>query len=207
MSDGVSKRMGNLSPEKQALLVLQMKKKKAVEAAAAARAAAAMPRRATSGPAPLSFAQQRLWLLDRLEPGSTAYSMPFALTISGRLDVAALERSFSEVVRRHEILRTTFPAAGGRPQQRIGAAWETAIPVIDLRHLAPAEREAAMGQIGLAEAERPFDLARAPLVEIVGRGYAGDHLAAVIVDHHDGDRHVRSKGAGAVEREPFERLL
>ena len=68
--------------------------------------------------APLSFAQERLWFLDQLEPGDTAYNVPFHLRLTGTLDIDALRRSINEIVRRHDILRTTFPAVDGGPVQR-----------------------------------------------------------------------------------------
>src|SRR6476659_5872325 len=71
---------------------------------------------------PLSFAQSRLWFLDQLDPGITASNIPFAMQMKGRLDIAALERSLSEVVQRHEVLRTTFPAVDGKPSQSIAPA-------------------------------------------------------------------------------------
>ena len=71
----------------------------------------------TGEEAPLSFAQERLWFLDRFEPGSAAYNMPAALRITGDLDTAALAAAFGEIVRRHEVLRTGFPESGGRPVQ------------------------------------------------------------------------------------------
>ena len=81
----------------------------------------------------LSFAQQRLWFLDQLEPGSTAYNMPTGLRLLGALNVAALERSFTEVVRRHEVLRTRIESVAGSPLQVIEAAEAVHLPVVDLR--------------------------------------------------------------------------
>ena len=75
-----------------------------------------MPR---DGPFPLSYAQQRFWFLDQLEPGGTAYNLPIAFRLTGALDVPALEKSLDEIVQRHEILRTIFPAMDGRPVQVI----------------------------------------------------------------------------------------
>src|SRR5690606_39216996 len=84
---------------------------------------------------PLSFSQQRLWFLYRLEPESTAYNISGAVRLRGTLDTDALERSFSEVVRRHESLRTTFHEIDGRPVQRIHAPTPFALPVTDLSGL------------------------------------------------------------------------
>ncbi|HEX3129772.1 MAG TPA: amino acid adenylation domain-containing protein, partial [Thermoanaerobaculia bacterium] len=116
------------------------------------------------GLAPLSFAQERLWFLDRLEPGNPVYNMPMGLRLAGALDVAALERSIGEIVRRHQALRTTFPEVDGEPRQVIGEAEAWRLPVVDLLALPAAAREAEAGRLGVAEAVRPFDLARGPLL-------------------------------------------
>ncbi|MCP4662955.1 MAG: non-ribosomal peptide synthetase, partial [bacterium] len=91
---------------------------------------------------PLSFAQQRLWFLDQLQPGGAAYNIPSAVRVRGRLDVALLAQSLHEIVRRHEALRTSFVSVGGRPVQVIAAAPDLELPVLDLRRLAGAAREA-----------------------------------------------------------------
>jgi hypothetical protein len=102
-AEEASRRASDLSPEKLALLVMRMKKK-----SAEAPQAVKIPRRASAEPPPLSFAQQRLWLLDHLEPGTSAYNMPFPARFTGALDVRVLRAAFDEIVRRHESLRTTF---------------------------------------------------------------------------------------------------
>ncbi|HYU30924.1 MAG TPA: amino acid adenylation domain-containing protein [Thermoanaerobaculia bacterium] len=118
------------------------------------------------GGLPLSFAQQRLWVLDQLEPGSAAYNIPLAVRLSGDLPEGLLERVFSEIVRRHEALRTTFAAQDGRPVQVIGAAAPLEIPVTDLRPLPAAARDARARELAREEAQRPFDLQRGPLLRL-----------------------------------------
>jgi len=112
---------------------------------------------------PLSFAQSRLWFLDQLTPGSTAYTLPMYTRLRGALDVAALEKSLSEITRRHEILRTIFPAVDGSPSQAILPPSPGAIPVVDLSGIAMEERERSALRIAAAEAKKPFDLAKGPL--------------------------------------------
>src|SRR5438552_2335063 len=73
--------------------------------------------RSPGGPAPLSFSQERLWLIDQLEPGTDAYNVPIVLQLSGSVDPATLEKSLNEILRRHEVLRATFPAQDGKPAQ------------------------------------------------------------------------------------------
>jgi amino acid adenylation domain-containing protein len=116
-----------------------------------------------TGALPLSFAQERLWFLDRLEPGSTTYNIPAAWRLGGALDEAALERALGEVVRRHEALRTVFAEADGSPVQVIAPFGGFALPVEDLSGLSEADREAAVRLRAREEARRAFDLSAGPL--------------------------------------------
>lgn len=119
-----------------------------------------------TGPIPLSFAQQRLWVLAQLEPDSTAYHIPIALRVRGGLDLPALERSVQEVVCRHEALRTKFQRLNGVPMQVIVQAQPVSIPVIDLQHLPEERREQAAMRLASVEGERPFDLRYGPLIRV-----------------------------------------
>ncbi|HEU4559433.1 MAG TPA: amino acid adenylation domain-containing protein, partial [Longimicrobium sp.] len=116
-----------------------------------------------TGALPLSFAQERLWFLDRLEPGSATYNIPAALRLTGALDERALERALGEIVRRHEALRTVFPEADGSPVQVIAPFGGFALPVKDLSDLSETDREAAVRRRAREEAARPFDLSAGPL--------------------------------------------
>src|SRR3954463_8906898 len=109
------------------------------------------------GVRPLSFAQQRLWFLDQLDPNNPLFNVPVALRLSGTLDVPALQRSLGEILRRHESLRTTFPTEGGQPVQVVSPESSFHLPVV------PAAEEEAR-QRASQEAQKPFDLARGPLV-------------------------------------------
>ncbi|HEU4834404.1 MAG TPA: amino acid adenylation domain-containing protein, partial [Pyrinomonadaceae bacterium] len=113
---------------------------------------------------PLSFAQQRLWFFDQMEPGSDFYNVPAAVRLTGSLDVEALERTLTEVVRRHEVLRTTFASEDGRPVQVIHPAATVELPLIELSHLQVEEREDKVRQLAQAEAAQPFDLSHGPLL-------------------------------------------
>ncbi|HLL70296.1 MAG TPA: amino acid adenylation domain-containing protein [Pyrinomonadaceae bacterium] len=120
---------------------------------------------ARDGALPLSFAQQRLWFLDQYEPESAAYNIPAAVRLSGALDFAALERTFDEVVRRHESLRTSFAvAADGEARQEIAPSLKMKLPLVDLRRMPEREREAAVQRMAAEEARRPFDLSNVPLL-------------------------------------------
>ena len=133
---------------------------------------------------PLSFAQQRLWFLHQLEPGSTAYNLPTALRISGDLDAAALRRALSAVVRRHEVLRTTFPARDGQPSQLVHPAAPVPLPRADLGALPDAHRERELRRLARAWAARPFDLARGPLLRALLVRLGDDEHALLFTLHH-----------------------
>src|ERR1700736_6208731 len=96
-------------------------------------------------PPPLSFAQERLWFLDQLDPGSCTYTMPWALRLHGPLAVWALEQSLQRIVQRHEVLRTTFVVSDGHPQQCIAPSLALPLPVIDLGAL-PSEARAPLAR-------------------------------------------------------------
>jgi amino acid adenylation domain-containing protein/non-ribosomal peptide synthase protein (TIGR01720 family) len=113
---------------------------------------------------PLSFAQQRLWFLDQLEPDGAFYNIPVAMRLTGDLNIAALKSSLKEVIRRHEILRTNFTARDGRPFQVISPEHSLKLPLEDLSQLVEAEREAAARERIEQESRRPFDLAQDPLI-------------------------------------------
>src|SRR5262249_28745881 len=133
---------------------------------------------------PLSFAQQRLWFLDRWEPASLAYNLPAALRLRGSLDVGALERSLGEITRRHEALRTIFLDIEGKPIQVVRAAEPFRIPTIDLRPLASSEREARAGALAAEEATRPFDLTRGPVLRaVLLRLGEQDHVLLLTLHH------------------------
>jgi len=112
---------------------------------------------------PLSFAQQRLWFLQQLEPTSAAYSIPLAYRLCGLLDVTALRQSLDGVMRRHEILRTTFSVRDGEPVQIIHPALSLSLSIRDLRSLQKPQREESLQQVLLEDIRRPFDLDRGPL--------------------------------------------
>ncbi|HLL48171.1 MAG TPA: condensation domain-containing protein, partial [Longimicrobiaceae bacterium] len=156
------------------------------EAALAAEHPAPPPitRRADEGPSPLSFAQQRLWFIDQLHPGSATYNIPTALRIRGALRPGVLERALTEIARRHEALRTVFGSAAGEPVQRVRAPAPVGVPVTDLRGLAAGAREAEVLRLAREEAARPFDLARGPLLRASAARLGGAEWAVFFTMHH-----------------------
>ena len=166
-------------PERRKLHELLLKKK-----AQNASKAQMIPRRAEPGPCPLSFAQQRLWFLDQLEGGSAFYNLPIAVRLDGPFDIVAFRRALTEVVRRHESLRTTFTLREGRPAQIISPPAQVPLPLIDLSGLVPARREAEARRLSAAEVLLPFDLSAGPLLRArLLRLGDGEHVALFTMHH------------------------
>jgi len=142
------------------------------------------------GELPLSFGQQRLWFLDRLEPGSPLYNNFAALRLTGTLNVSALEQCLNEIVRRHESLRTTFSEAEGQPIQIIVPELTLSLPVVDLTHLSEVEQEAKVLELAVQEARQSFDLTHGPLLRVTllrlaedGSPGGGEHVIFVTMHH------------------------
>ncbi|GCF08359.1 non-ribosomal peptide synthetase [Dictyobacter arantiisoli] len=113
---------------------------------------------------PTSFAQQRLWFQDQLDPDNAAYSIPAAVRLCGQLDRVALDQALARVIKRHDILRTTFPARRGEPVLQLTAEPTTHLIVLDLTYLAQEEREQVAHMLIQQEAEQAFSLTRGPLL-------------------------------------------
>ncbi|WP_020479985.1 non-ribosomal peptide synthetase [Mastigocladopsis repens] len=139
---------------------------------------------ARDGELPLSFAQQRLWFLDQLQPGSASYNLSRAVRLQGTLNVAALEQSFNEIVRRHEVLRTTFTAVDGQPVQVIAPTLSIKMPVVDLRELPQDAREAETQRLAKLEAQRSFDLTTGPLLNATLLQLAEEEYVLLFTMHH-----------------------
>ena len=133
---------------------------------------------------PLSFAQERLWFLDRLQPGSPLYNIPAVLRLIGTLDERALERALGEIVDRHEALRTVFREVDGSPVQVISPPVAFALPVEDLSGLDEAERAAEARRRATEDAARPFDLAAGPLFRVRLLRLAAEEYSLLLTIHH-----------------------
>ena len=166
--NGQLKQMDGLSLDEKRKLLASLLQPKASE-----------PKRA-----PLSFAQERLWFLTQLEPENASYNLPFALRLSGELDVAALEKSLDAIIARHETLRTKFVAVDGDPFQFISAEAMVSLEHLDLRSFGEVQAELELKRLMTTVAERPFDLAhdfpvRASLLKLAG----DDHVLLVTMHH------------------------
>ena len=133
---------------------------------------------------PVSAAQRRLWFLQQLLPDSAAYNVPSYLSLKGDLDGAALAWSLTEIVRRHEVLRTTFPAHSGEPVQEIHPPETVSLPLLDLSGLESWEREEIACQLRQQEAHFPFDLARGPLLRARLVRLSGKQHELLLTIHH-----------------------
>jgi amino acid adenylation domain-containing protein/non-ribosomal peptide synthase protein (TIGR01720 family) len=133
---------------------------------------------------PLSFAQQRLWFLDQLEPGSPLYNIPLALRMTGKLDEAALEKSLNYIAERHESMRTTFAVVDSQPVQVIHPQVKLIIPREDLSHLDETEKEEVVLRKVSEEAQRPFDLTQKPLFRARLLVLSKEEAVALFTIHH-----------------------
>jgi hypothetical protein len=176
MSD-LSERIGKLSSAKLELLAQRLRERRQSERD--------IQRRARRGvPAVLSYPQQRMWLLHQLEPNSAALNSAAAVRLCGPLDLPALQHSFSEIVRRHEPLRTTFELREGEPIQIVHDASECRLPVLDLSPLPAAQQEQELDVVMRNEAERPFVLAEGPVFRTTLIRLGEEHHILQIVMHH-----------------------
>ena len=142
----------------------------------------------TTGPQPqrfaVSFAQQRLWVLDQLEPDSAAYNIPISVRLTGALNTGALETALNEVVRRHEVLRTQFALENGEPVQLVLPQVHVGIAAIDVSDLPSSKREARALQLATEETGKPFDLKCAPLLRAALLRLGENEHVFVLTVHH-----------------------
>src|ERR671930_1174381 len=142
-----------------------------------------VPRNA-QGTLPLSSLQEQIWFLDRLAPGVRAYNVSRAFRMAGRLDVAALERAFADVVRRHEVLRTVFTVDEAGPLQKVLPQGQARLAVYDLRGLPEASREAKALRRAEATVRAPYDLERGPLIRLQLLRLGEEEQLLVLGMHH-----------------------
>ena len=174
-----------LSPRQRDLLLRRLEKDGRGGARPEEERIPRRPRRADGGAElPVSFSQQRLWFLDRLEPGSPLYNLPAAFEVTGRLDAAALAAALREIVRRHETLRTTFADGPEGPVQVIHPEGDLPFAVSDLRSLPEGERRREAWRRATEEARRPFDLARGPLLRALLLRLGEEEHLVVLTLHH-----------------------
>ena len=168
-----------LSPEKRALLELRLKKRGALPGGLDK-----IPRRSTLGPCPLSFAQERLWFLDQLEPNRAIYNESSALRLGGPLDVNALQRALDAIVARHEVLRTSFSTLDEIPVQVIRRDRHIDLRLTDLSQVSVFEREAEIQRLLKEEVRRPFNLSSDLMLRSCLLKLAPEEHILLLVMHH-----------------------
>ncbi len=173
-------RLARLSPEKRRLVELRLK-----GAPSKPPESETIARRPRGAAAPLSFGQEQLWFLDRVNPGNPFYIVPMALRLLGRLSIPTLSQALQEIVGRHEILRTTFELEEGRPLQRVShSPPRLATPLVDLSGLQADSRDREAERLAREEAHRPFDLGRLPLLRMALLRFAKEDHVVLLTIHH-----------------------
>ncbi|NOZ55918.1 MAG: amino acid adenylation domain-containing protein [Calditrichaeota bacterium] len=164
----LEEKLAHLSPEKRRLLELKLKQKKTF----------------AGNTFPLSYAQRRLWFLQQLEPGSTAYNIPAAIRLRGKLDQKALIRALEEIVRRHEVLRTVFATVNGEPVQIVKRDAKLPFSSIDLSQVPDAEREKELRRVLEETGQTVFDLSKGPLflANLIRLG-EDEHVLHILMHH------------------------
>ncbi|MBT9312778.1 non-ribosomal peptide synthetase [Leptothoe kymatousa] len=177
MNNNIEQQIASLSPAKRAILERRLQEK-------AVQPKPQIEKIDRSGPLPLSFAQQRLWFIDQLEPGNPAYNRPTYFQLTGVLNVEALTQSLNEIVRRHEVLRSHFLTINGQPALKIQPVLLISLPVIDLSQLSGDEQSEQVQNIVCEEAQKLFDLDKDPLIrsQLLRLGEREHHL--LITLHH-----------------------
>ena len=143
-----------------------------------------IPQRPPESPLQLSFAQERIWFLDQLNPNSAVFNVPLTVKLASAVDIDALRRSVNEILRRHDVLRTTFLTVDGRPELVVAPVLKVELPLVDLTSYAEAERESRVRSLLSEEEHQPFDLTRGPLIRTrLFRLAEKDHRFVVNMHH------------------------
>ncbi|MBD2533802.1 amino acid adenylation domain-containing protein [Nostoc flagelliforme FACHB-838] len=176
----LSQRIARLSPEKLKILAQRLNKEKGDVLSPTK----IKPQSRDSNFFPLSFAQQRLWFLDQLESGNTAYNLSQTIRLVGKLNVIAFQQSLNEIVRRHEVLRTTFITIDGQPQQAIASFLHLHLPIVDLGGLPEKAQEQQVQHLATAETMQPFLLAQGPLLRVTLLKLGVEEHVVLVTMHH-----------------------
>lgn len=178
----LEERIANLSPEKRQRLLEQLKKQDRASSQAQPVSIQRIDR--TAEPLPLSFGQQRLWFLEQFEPGNVAYNIPGAYLLEGEINLPALERSLSEIVRRHEVLRTNYRDVNGNPELCLQESWHFHLSVKDVSPLSSAARSQTIERLMQEETQRPFDLKSDLLLRATALRETDERTILLLTLHH-----------------------
>ena len=178
-TETIAQQLAALSPAKRSLVELRLIKKRP-----AGTAKRVIPRRAEAEPAPLSYNQQGLWVLNQLLPGSSLYHTPMAVRLTGVLDLEALRLALNSIVARHDALRTTFTTLDGTASQFVTPEVTLELPLVDLSGKAQADSDAEALRLIQHEVRRPFDLSQGPLIRsLLVRLDDEEHILLVTMHH------------------------
>ncbi|NJN12721.1 MAG: amino acid adenylation domain-containing protein [Richelia sp. RM1_1_1] len=175
-----SQRISELSPEKRKLLTQRLNQKKADSLSRLQIQSLSRE----SNYFALSFAQRRLWFLEQLHPGNIAYNISQALQLKGRLNVEALKQSFLEIVKRHEVFRTTFTTVDGQPVQVVSPAVNLILPVLDLTNLSTTQQQLRVQQLANEQAQYCFNIAQETLLKVKLLKLSETKHVLLFVMHH-----------------------
>jgi hypothetical protein len=175
----LSQRLAALSPEQRALLQKRIQQK-----ADDAHGSHKILRQQNRHCFPLSFAQERLWFLSQMEPDNPAYNVPQVMQFKGPLDIFALERTFNELLQRHDVLRTTFLFDDEEPVQIVAPELTILLPVIDLQQLPNERREDVARQLIMEAVQQPFDLEEGPLLRLLVLRFSQEYHVLLLNMHH-----------------------
>ncbi len=177
-----AKNLENLSDRQRRLLELLLKEKGSADGGKESRTA--ITARSGSGPAPLSFAQQRLWFIDQLQPGTAAYNIPSGVRLKGPLNAGLFGQALKRTVARHETLRSTFELREGQPVQPVAARATAVLPLLDLRALPRGDRDTEAQKVVDGLARRPMSLASSPPWRaLLVRVEESDHVFMTVMHH------------------------
>ncbi len=179
----IASALDDLTPEQRAIMLLWLGEE--ISAVKTPKAEPLTIKKATRDkPIPLSFAQRRLWFLEQLGAVEAVYNLPVNLHLSGRLDVAAVKQTLAEIVRRHEILRTTFDVIDGEPTQIIAPEGKIDLSILDFSSLSPDQRAEQTSRHTREEARRPFDLSHGPLLRATLIRLSEEEHVVLLTMHH-----------------------
>ncbi len=176
----MSKANGDVFSEKKLELLEQILKKKGISTLKSN----SIPKRADNDECRLSFAQQRLWFLDQMEEGGSAYNIPAAIRIKGMLDIGILKKCFNEVIGRHEALRTRFESNNGKPLQKIEQLLEIEIPLVDLSALKESLIEDEVKRLAKEDGQKSFQLSKGPLIRVTLLKVSPEEYVLLLSMHH-----------------------
>lgn len=182
MSD-LQKRLEKLSPAQRELVLKKLQAEKQNSKTKEKSKVPTIAPVSREQPIPLSWNQQRLWFLEQLEGSSSTYNIPAAVELCGNLSLKALEQALQEIVRRHEVLRTSFSQFDGIPVQTIAPELTLTLPVIDLQGLSEQKQSEEVKRLITKEAQKPFELSKSPLLRVTILRQSKSHVLLVTMHH------------------------